>query len=241
MRLLAVGAHPDDLEIYAFGAIAAWVEAGAAVTLAVATDGARGGREPGETLAAARRAEAAAAAALLGLDAPRFLDFPDGALVADAALVAALAGLVAEVEPDLVLSHAPNDYHADHRALAAAVDAAAGFRAPVLQADTMTGLGFAPTAWVEVTAQFPLKRAAIRAHASQDPERFVAAAEALAARRAAECNGGPEARAEAFRFAPRSPFADIRALLPPPPPVRPIAPRDRPAPGPEGHSAAVKD
>lgn len=46
-----------------------------------------------------------------------------------------------------------------------------------------------------------------------------------AAFRAGECNGPPSARAEAFRFEPRFPFADIRALLPPAPPVRPIGNR----------------
>jgi LmbE family N-acetylglucosaminyl deacetylase len=79
-----------------------------------------------------------------------------------------------------------------------------------------------PTAHIDVTAQFELKCAAIRAHVSQDPERFVLSATRLAAFRASECNGGAADRAEAFRFEPRFPFADIRALLPPPPPVRAV-------------------
>jgi N-acetylglucosamine malate deacetylase 1 len=219
MRVLAVGAHPDDLEIYAWGTLSAWQGMGAEIVLAVATDGARGGTGDPAALRATRREEAEAAAAGLGT-APRFLEFPDGTLLPDAALVSALRALVGEVRPDLVLTHAPDDYHPDHRALAAAIPAAADFAAPVLWMDTMRGTGFAPTAWVDVTATFAAKAAAIRAHASQDPERFVAFAETLAAHRAAECNGAEGARAEAFRFEPRFPFADIRALLPPPPPLR---------------------
>ena len=221
MRILALGAHPDDLEIYAWGMLAAWAAMGARLTLAVATDGARGGQAPPEAMRAIRRAEAERAAAALGL-APRFLDFPDGALDAARPLVEAVAALIAETAPDLVLTHDPNDYHADHRALAAAVAQAAGFAAPVAHLDAMNGTGFAPTHWIDVTATFPAKRAAIRAHDSQDPERFVAAATRLAAHRAGECNGGPEDRAEALRFAPRFPFADIRGLLPPAPPLRPV-------------------
>jgi LmbE family N-acetylglucosaminyl deacetylase len=222
MRILALGAHPDDLEIFVFGTLLAWREMGAELTLAVATDGAAGGQQPPEALRAIRRAEAEAGAAALGTR-PRFLDFPDGALMPDAALLAALRRLVAETEPDLVLTHAPNDYHADHRALSTAASQAVGFSAPLLFADTMRGTGFVPTHWVDVTAHFDAKCAAIRAHASQDPERFVVAAAVHAAFRAGECNGGPDDRAEAFRFEPRFPFADIRALLPPAPALTPVS------------------
>jgi LmbE family N-acetylglucosaminyl deacetylase len=221
MKVLFVGAHPDDAEIFAFGSLLAWHAAGAEVALAVATDGVAGGRQPPATLRAVRRAEAEAAAAPLGT-VPHFLDFPDGRLVAERPLIEALGALLARLQPDLVLTHAPNDYHTDHRALAAAVSQAVSFAAPLLHADTLGGTGFGPTHWVDVTATFAAKCAAIRAHASQDPERFVAAATRQAAFRAGECNAGPESRAEAFRFEPRFPFADIRALLPPAPRVRPV-------------------
>jgi LmbE family N-acetylglucosaminyl deacetylase len=224
MRILALGAHPDDLEIFMGGTLLAWRAMGAELALAIATDGAAGGRAPPDVLRRTRRAEAEAAAAPLGV-VPVFLDFPDGRLAPDAAVVGALRDLVAGTRPDLVVTHAPNDYHADHRALAQAASQAVGFAAPLLQADTLGGTGFAPTHWVDVTAQFPAKCAAIRCHVSQDPERFVASAAAQAAFRAGECNGAPSDRTEAFRFEPRFPFADIRALLPPAPPLRPVAAR----------------
>jgi LmbE family N-acetylglucosaminyl deacetylase len=89
--------------------------------------------------------------------------------------------------------------------------------------DTMNGTGFHPTHWVEVTPCWARKCAAIRAHESQQPERFVSAADRLASFRAGEANGPPDARAEAFRFEPRFPFADIRALLPPAPRLAPVS------------------
>jgi LmbE family N-acetylglucosaminyl deacetylase len=227
MKILALGAHPDDLELYCFGALMAWRAMGAEIVPVIATDGAAGGTGDRTALAARREAEARAAAEPLGAE-PRFLGLPDGRLMAEPKLAARLASLVAETAPDLIVTHAPDDYHADHRALSAAVGLAAGFAAPVLWTDTRRGLNFQPTHWIDVTAHFPAKMAALRCHESQDPERFVAEATLLAAHRAAECHGGPDDRAEAFRFAPRFPFADIRALLPPAPPVRPIRRRDTP-------------
>ena len=221
MRILALGAHPDDLEIFAWGTLVAWAGMGARLTLAVATDGAAGGDTPGPDLARLRAAEAATAAEPLGL-APRMLGFPDGRLMPDADLSQALTALIVETRPDLILTHAPNDYHADHRALSAAVSLAASFRAPVVHMDTLNGTGFTPTLWVDVTAHWPAKEAAIRAHVSQKPDRFVAMAVRQAAYRAGECNGTVDQKAEAFRFDPRFPFADIRALMPPAPPLRPV-------------------
>ncbi len=66
MKILALGAHPDDIEIFMFGTMAAYAAQGAELTFAVATDGARGGKGDATVLARVRREEATAAAALLG-------------------------------------------------------------------------------------------------------------------------------------------------------------------------------
>ncbi|SFZ85835.1 N-acetylglucosaminyl deacetylase, LmbE family [Devosia enhydra] len=225
LRVLALGAHPDDVEIYMFGALSAWSVAGATVTIAIATDGAKGGTGDPAEMSRTRKREAAEAAALLGV-APRFLDFPDGALVPDAGLVGGLKGLIGEVLPDIIVTHAGNDYHGDHRALSEAVGIAASFTAPVIHADNLRGVGFAPTHYVDITAHAEMKARAIRAHASQDPERFVVATGLLNRFRAAQANGGETEQAEAYRFEPIFPFVDIRALLPPAPQVRPVRNRN---------------
>lgn len=227
MKILAVGAHPDDIEIYMFGTLAAAKARGDEVMLAVATDGAAGGKMDAAQLRAIRQKEAIAGASGLGV-VPTMLGFPDGALIADAALIAALKALIRDSEADLVVTHAPNDYHGDHRALSDAVRIAANFAAPVAWADTMMGAGFMPTHLVDMTAHADAKAAAIRTHVSQDPERFVAMAEQLASFRAAQANMPAGGYAEAFRFEPSFPFMDIRELLPPAPPVRPVGDRRRP-------------
>jgi LmbE family N-acetylglucosaminyl deacetylase len=221
LKILALGAHPDDIEIFMFGTMAAYAAQGAELTFAIATDGARGGTSDPATLARARRDEATAAAGLLGVT-PRFLDFPDGALVPDGALIAALKTLIGEIGPDLAITHAPNDYHADHRALADGVRIAASFAVPVLHADTMGGTGFSPTHYVDISAHAAIKAQSILMHRSQNPEHYVAVARTQNAFRAGQCNGRPGSLAEAFRFEPTFPFADIRALLPPAPPIRSV-------------------
>jgi LmbE family N-acetylglucosaminyl deacetylase len=224
VKVLALGAHPDDIEIFMFGTLAAYAAQGAELTFAIATDGAKGGKGDPGVLARVRREEAAAAAALLGATL-HFLDFPDGELVAGAALIASLKALIRDTAGDLVITHAPNDYHADHRALSDGVRIAASFAVPVLHADTMGGTGFSPTHYVDISAYRDIKTQAIRAHRSQRPEQYVDRARVQNEFRAGQCNSTPGSLAEAFRFEPTFPFADIRVLLPPAPPVRPVTPQ----------------
>ena len=87
----------------------------------------------------------------------------------------------------------------------------------------MMGVGQTPTHYIDTTADQDLKERAILCHASQDPARFVQQVRLQARFRAAQC--GHDGFAEAIRHDPVFPFSDIRALLPPPPPVRPV--RDR--------------
>ena len=228
MKILALGAHPDDIEIFMFGTLAAYAAQGAELTFAIATDGARGGKGDPAALARARREEASTAAALLSVE-PRFLDFPDGELIADAALIATLKTLIGDVKPDLAITHAPYDYHGDHRALSDGVRIAASFAVPVLHADTLGGTGFSPTHYVEISHHWDIKAKAIRAHRSQGPEHYVHRARLQNEFRAGQCNGASGALAEAFRFEPTFPFADIRALLPPAPSIRPVTASPDPA------------
>ena len=86
------------------------------------------------------------------------------------------------------------------------------------------GVGFVPTHYIDVTPYMELKRRAIRAHQSQDPERFVEMAELSGRYRSAQCNANA-GYAEVFRFEPVFPFADPRNLLPSAPGVLPV--RDR--------------
>lgn len=221
MRILAIGAHPDDLEIFCYGLLAACKARGDELHLAVATDGAAGTVSGQDGGLAERRAEETRTA-LIQLGPPELLGLPDGALAMADNGRTVIADHIRTVAPDLIITHDPADYHTDHRALSAWVTELAGFSCPVVYADTLMGVGFAPQFYVDITAWQDEKQAAILAHESQVPERFAQGAALLNRFRAAQCNAPDGHYAEAYRASARFPFADIRGLLPEPPPYRPF-------------------
>jgi LmbE family N-acetylglucosaminyl deacetylase len=115
LRLLAIGAHPDDCEIKVGGLATRYREAGHQVRFVSVTDG-RSGHQSlyGQQLANLRRGEAQASSRVLGLEY-RVLDHPDGYLQPTLEIRCELIRMIREYRPDLVITHRPNDYHPDHR------------------------------------------------------------------------------------------------------------------------------
>jgi LmbE family N-acetylglucosaminyl deacetylase len=132
-RALAVMAHPDDVEFIAGGLVSRWARAGTELHYLLLTDGNGGSRDPDvtpEALAAQRRDEQRAAAALFGAQCI-FLGHQDGRLVADVALRLQIARVIRQVRPDALLASDPLFFytpryinHPDHRAAAEAALAA---------------------------------------------------------------------------------------------------------------------
>jgi LmbE family N-acetylglucosaminyl deacetylase len=115
LRILVVGAHPDDCEITVGGTAALYRQAGHIVKFVSMTNGESGHHEIfGDELIAIRRAEAKAAADTVGIES-EVLDFRDGRLEPSFEARCVLIRLIREFNPDLVLTHRPNDYHPDHR------------------------------------------------------------------------------------------------------------------------------
>ena len=179
--VLAVGAHPDDVELGCGGTIACLAGAGHAVGMVDLTAGELGTRGDVET----RRREAEAAAAALGAAWRRCLGLPDGRLAADDPdQLASLVAILREATPRAVLGPDAGDAHPDHAATAALLGRAtflagvAKFR-PDLGPPARPRLALAylgprqlvtPTIVVDVSEAYARKRAALAVHASQfDP------------------------------------------------------------------------
>jgi LmbE family N-acetylglucosaminyl deacetylase len=115
LRLLIIGAHPDDADYAAGGTAALYRAAGHLVQMVSLTNGDAGHHlQPGPELARRRRAEAAAAGAVIGATYET-LDNHDGELLPTLENRRQVIRLLRTFRPDLVLTHRPNDYHPDHR------------------------------------------------------------------------------------------------------------------------------
>lgn len=129
-RVLAIAAHPDDLEYGAAAAVARWTREGSAVAYVLATRGEAGidGLDPG-ACAALRSDEQRRSAAVVGVEVVESLDRADGVLVNDPDLRRDFAAVIRRHRPDTVvtINHRetwgqPGSLNsADHRAVGAAV------------------------------------------------------------------------------------------------------------------------
>jgi LmbE family N-acetylglucosaminyl deacetylase len=116
LKLLVLGAHPDDAEYHAGGLVSIYRELGHTVKLVSLTNGQAGHfQRPPEQLAEIRREEAAAAGRVVGAEYVTW-DIPDGELVADIETRFRVIREIRSFAPDLLLTHRPYDYHPDHRA-----------------------------------------------------------------------------------------------------------------------------
>lgn len=213
-RVVVVSAHPDDEVLMAGGTLTVMARAGAAVEVIVATDGEA---TLGSSLSAAevrrrRRAESEAGCAALGLGSPRFLGLPDGGLAARvddlAAVVAATVG-----RGDVIMCPWWLDGHADHRAVAAAVAAAAlPAGVEVWAGEIWTPL--IPNRVVDISAVIEAKRAAIACHTTAAEAFDLSAALGLSRYRALSGLRGV-GYGEAFIALPAAAFAAAVNDMPP--------------------------
>lgn len=173
--VLAIAAHPDDVEMTCAGTLVKLKAAGRRFGIVDLTRGEMGTRGSD----AIRREEAARAAEILGADFRETLDFGDGGLNGSREQELALMDVIRREKPRLVLTSFPEDRHPDHaRAGRLATDAAfyAGLRKietahpahrPQQTIYFSTGYLHEPDFVVDVTATMETRRAAIRAFTSQ--------------------------------------------------------------------------
>jgi LmbE family N-acetylglucosaminyl deacetylase len=116
--ILAVGAHPDDIEIGCGGTLAKHIERGDDVYMIVMTNGERGNHNMD-------RSECLKSLQTLGIKGIFFGNFPDGALSDDFLVVSFIEKYINELGVNRVYTHSPNDRHQDHRSCSRAVSSAA--------------------------------------------------------------------------------------------------------------------
>ena len=182
MNILAIGAHPDDVEISCGGTLAKYAKLGHKVFTATATNGNVGSATlPMEEIAAIRKEEARRAAAHIGAEYI-CLDYDDEMFFEDKNARLAFIDLVRYCKADIILTHNPEDYNPDHELTSKIVNDIA-VMIPVAKIQTrnrpydkipmiayfepVNGLGFVPTEYVDITDTMDIKMAMCREHKSQ--------------------------------------------------------------------------
>lgn len=161
MNILAIGAHPDDIEFGCGGTLIKYALKGHDIYLLVLTDGGRGGD------ATERRREQEQAAKVLGAREVFWGGYQDTEVFLDRDLIQKVEGVLHLIRPDLILVHFGDDTHQDHRHLSTSVVTASRYTRNVLFYEGPTTANFSPSVFVDIDALLEQKLAALSAHDSQ--------------------------------------------------------------------------
>ncbi len=182
MNILAIGAHPDDIEESCGGTLAKYAKLGHKVFTATTTNGNVGSSTLSkEEIAKIRKEEARKAAALIGAEYI-CLDYDDEMFFEDKAARLAVIDLIRYCQADVILTHNPRDYNPDHELTSKIVNDVA-VMIPVAKIETRNkpvdkipylfyfepvhGVGFDPTEYVDISEEMEIKRAMCYEHKSQ--------------------------------------------------------------------------
>ncbi len=182
LSVLAIGAHPDDIEILCGGTLGRYAQAGHRVSMYHVTNGEKGaiGRDPAVVMAE-RRHEAIEAASVIGATSIGG-DVKDAEVVVDLETRLKVLDVIRSCRADVVLTCHPGDYHSDHSNVSRLVFEASYLttidnlvtqhealtKIPRLYYfDTLGGVGFEPTEYVDISSVIETKLEMMRRHASQ--------------------------------------------------------------------------
>lgn len=162
-RVLAIAAHPDDLELACGGTLARMVDAGHEVHAVIMSHGAVGGD------ASVRPDEARAGGSFLGIEDVEVHDLPDTHLgLAGGEMIRLIEAAIGRVDPHLILTHSKNDQHQDHHAVhEATLRAARQHHSIICFESPSVTKEFSPDIFVDVEDYVQVKVESVLAHRNQ--------------------------------------------------------------------------
>lgn len=161
MNVLAIGAHPDDIEFGCGGSLINYTKKGHSVYLLIMTEGEAGGA------GGVRKAEQLNASKLLNAKEVFFGNYNDTQIPVDKGLISKIENVLQGIKPDLIFINYPNDTHQDHRNLSMATVSATRYVRNVLFYEGPTTHNFTPNVFVDITSVLNEKLSALAAHESQ--------------------------------------------------------------------------
>lgn len=162
MNILAIGPHPDDIEIGCSGTLIKYAQRGHGVFLLIITRGEKGGE------AEARYEEQIKAAEIMGAKDVFWGGFSDTELLDKGNEVIQLTELyIKKIQPNFIFVNFFEDSHQDHRTVNRSVLSAARYVRNVMFYEVPTTNNFTPNIFVDIGSVFELKLEALKAHSSQ--------------------------------------------------------------------------
>lgn len=161
MNILAIGAHPDDIEFGCGGALVKYADRGHFLSVLVMTSGDHGGDS------GIREKEQLDSNRILGVKQIHWGGYQDTYLQVDHNVISNIEGVIGEVRPDFIFCHYPDDTHQDHRHLANAVVSATRYIRNVLFYEGPTTQNFNPQIYVDISDTLERKLQTLEAHRSQ--------------------------------------------------------------------------
>ncbi len=161
LRVLALGAHPDDIEAGCGGTLIKYARAGHKVFLMVLTEGEQGAPS------GIRRGEQEEAGTLLSAEKIYWGPYRDTEVPLGRELIHQIEQVLTDVNPHVIFVHYHDDTHQDHRHLSTATVTASRYTKNVLFFEGPTTQAFSPTVFVDIELVMEEKVAALMAHASQ--------------------------------------------------------------------------
>ncbi len=161
MNILAIGAHPDDIEYGCAGTLIKYAERDHRIFLMVLTRGEEGGGGK------VRHREQYEAAEIIGAQQVFWGDYRDTQLPLNKELIDRIEEVLADVRPDLIFVNYGDDTHQDHRILTQATMSATRYVRNVLFFEVPTTQNFNPQVFVDISDTLERKFKVLKAHASQ--------------------------------------------------------------------------
>lgn len=167
--ILAIGAHPDDIELGCGGTIKKHILSGDDVFFIVATSGEKGGNKE------ERINEARKSGLLIGIKDIFFLNLPDSFVSHDGQTVQLIDYYIKKMSPSLVYVHSLKDYHQDHSNIAkSTLSASRNMKNSILCYEApSTTLEFTPIAFSNISETFETKMECINQFVSQEKKDYV--------------------------------------------------------------------
>jgi LmbE family N-acetylglucosaminyl deacetylase len=166
--IIAVGAHPDDIELGCGGTVRAATKAGKKVIAVIMTKGEQSANPE------IRCEETKKALYLLGVKEVHFGDFPDTEVPSSRKAVSFLEGFYDKQRPETILTHSVNSMHQDHRQVGWLSMAAYRFSPRILAYETpRVTSSFSPTYYIDISDCIEEKCAALKCHCSQKTKTYI--------------------------------------------------------------------